>query len=116
MTSCFKPDIFSLPKPKWHSVDSETAPKVLKITSAMGLVIGDTLPEQVIGQEINSNNYRLKLADGKVVVLKASATHASSSYRDISEHFLKMAFLSLDRYLLIRTTMRFRMMDLMEFK
>ena len=81
MTSCFKPDIFSLPKPKWHSVDSETAQKVLKITSAMGLVIGDTLPEQVIGQEINSNNYRLKLADGKVVVLKASATQASSSYR-----------------------------------
>ena len=89
MTSCFKPDIFSLPKPKWHSVDSETAQKVLKITSAMGLVIGDTLPEQVIGQEINSNNYRLKLADGKVVVLKASATQASSSYRGISEHFVK---------------------------
>ena len=78
----------------------------------MGLVIGDTLPEQVIGQEINSSNYRLELADGKVVVLKASATQASSSYRGILEHFVRNGGPVPNRYPLIRTSMRFRMMDL----
>ena len=81
MTSCFKPDIFSLPKPKWHSVDPETAQKVFKITSAMGLVIGDTLPEQVIGQEIKVTIV-LSLPTEKLLYLR-SATHASSSYRGI---------------------------------
>lgn len=89
MTLCFKPDIFSLPKPKWQFVDTETAKKIRKITSAMALAVGDALPEKVLGQEINSNNYRLSLADGRVVVLKASASQAFSSHSDLLQHFVK---------------------------
>jgi len=90
MTLQFLPDIFSRQRPIWQSVDKATELRLRDIVTTMTcLEIDKSVPQKVIGSEINSRNYKLKLADGRTVVLKANASKIPPTYQNIAIYLSK---------------------------
>jgi len=87
VSSNFSRDIFSLPRAVWQSVDATTEGMIVAVFEAgNGISLGSMTPERISGLEINSRNFRVRLSDGRLAVLKSSTARGSMVARQIAEH------------------------------